>query len=771
MNTLKFEDLRNGYCSAVVVDDALFTDTLHVVAVNPDRDVVRNWYSGYSMIYERIGTTVEDSLTVEEGRANNYTAYIRHIDGTVDHRITVSNDALNTSVIYLAVSVDESTKSVVHVGFLSFTYNAATGLNEWWLTPAMDSAVTGIMNTHLFSNQFPDAVVLHNISSGDFVFTQIPEYEYSIEISGQTYTADYPTGGVPWPGYQQIHLATDTYATLCDENGVLIRGSTDIYPTIDDFINDFVSNKLTIIGTELIEYSRLLKDNYCSETPIDISFGNGYILDFDRYDEAQMHWTIKDPDGNNMIQQNIKGEATSNSWTNMFIAPWSAVPNQHHFEKIYAVKVPYTAAESYSSIFLIGIGEGDPNEADAGYWVLQRIGLPPNSTAGSGVGSTALNEDMLTDADIEETTDPREPEAGPEPTFPGEKDTSKAGGGEGDYEESMISDDIPNPTPDPKLDLTGSGENSFARIYCPTPGEMAQLANWMTDDNLITSLKKYFVNDPMDFIVSYHLVPGTIAHAAQGTPVGIGTYFSQNITMKKATETVHDINLGQINIDKTWGSCNDYAPHCNIQIYLPFIGFQTLDTNLVLPKQNETSTQLNLVYHINIVDGTITAVLSKTVDNNNRIIGEWGSEAIYKYPITAKNHDAAINAGMNLVTTAGMIASGGVTAPTVAALGLSGVGMMRGSFKPEVLHGGGIGGASGFMMGRRPYIIITRSHQALPVDYKNIYGFPAHKLSTVANATDNDGYMRFSEIHVNSVPCTEDEKNQIESLLLGGVYL
>ena len=79
-----------------------------------------------------------------------------------------------------------------------------------------------------------------------------------------------------------------------------------------------------------------------------------------------------------------------------------------------------------------------------------------------------------------------------------------------------------------------------------------------------------------------------------------------------------------------------------------------------------------------------------------------------------------------------------------------------------------MGGMGGLMGIKRPYFIIERPVQAVPGYQNSIIGYPSFVYKSLS---DLRGYTEFEQIHLEGLPCTSEELDEIENILLTGVIL
>lgn len=154
-------------------------------------------------------------------------------------------------------------------------------------------------------------------------------------------------------------------------------------------------------------------------------------------------------------------------------------------------------------------------------------------------------------------------------------------------------------------------------IYNPTPKELRQIGNvryhiWRGETqivdlgNYISSLIKVFVNLP-DNLKKQNVVLG-----------GYDTEVPSAVVLNEIVET----SCGSVNIRGKYGNVMDYQ-NSTIEIYLPFIGFQTLEPSKVM---NQT---IKLVYRTNIINGDSLALI---YNDNNSLLYSFNCNLSFEIP-------------------------------------------------------------------------------------------------------------------------------------------
>ena len=304
----------------------------------------------------------------------------------------------------------------------------------------------------------------------------------------------------------------------------------------------------------------------------------------------------------------------------------------------------------------------------------------------------------------------------------------------------------------PELPTLTAQNTGFISIYSPLAGEIQALSTYMWSDDFITSVKKLYAN-PADSLIMLAIVPIAIPSAVDSDVKIAG--ISTGLSMHKALSQFIEIDCGTIEINEFFGSCFDYQPYTQIQIYCPFSGYHDIDVDICM------NSSLNLRYYFDILSGTFIAYLLI----NNTVMYQWAGQAKTMLPTSSYNIDALIKGAVAATASvAGAVATGGALAPIAGAMTVASVTSM----KPQVSHGGDITGSSALLSVREPHVIIKRPRQVLPQAYNEMSGYPSMINAVLSDLT---GYTEIYSVHLSDMSCTDDEKVEIERLLKEGVIL
>lgn len=335
--------------------------------------------------------------------------------------------------------------------------------------------------------------------------------------------------------------------------------------------------------------------------------------------------------------------------------------------------------------------------------------------------------------------------------------TSDTGGGTGDLDGTSDSIDIPSL---PTLTAVDSG---FISLFNPTLAQLKSLSSYMWGSLFdLDNFKKLF-NDPMECILGLSIVPVNVPSGSAET-ITVGNLITA-VTMNKATTQYVSVDCGSLNVNEYWGAYLDYAPHTKAQIYLPYCGTHDIDVDDIMNKT------VHVVYHIDILTGGCVAY----VKCGSSVLYEFSGNCATQIPVTNNDFSNMMKSIIDVgVAVGGALATGGMTAPLTMANAVgSGAESLAGSsinggMKPNVQKSGSMSSSIGLMGVQTPYIILTRPRQCVPGKQNEYTGYPSYITETLGSLS---GYTEIHSIHLDGIPATDEELNEIDSLLSKGVIL
>lgn len=323
------------------------------------------------------------------------------------------------------------------------------------------------------------------------------------------------------------------------------------------------------------------------------------------------------------------------------------------------------------------------------------------------------------------------------------------------YDESPAGEqgdkDYIDPTPDPPdidpseptpINPTESGLNLLTTSYVMTEEQIKQLANFLWGATFLQNLK-LVNNSPIENIVGCKMMP--IAISGSNNVVQIGNV-DTNVN-GAVVSSVPIVTIGSLSIGKLYDNFLDYAPYTQITLFLPFIGFVEIDTNVVVDNT------LTVKYVFDIVTGTCKAMLYVNGIYYTSYNGSCGIDI----PLVASNRAQVESQFLSSVINGAI--SGNVGGIVGAGIGAQYHSQSSGSYSPTC----------GWQETKQVYAIINRPTCQYPETYGHNIGYPC-KLSRSLNSLSGFTVCD-SNVDLSGISCTEMERQEIYNALTSGVYL
>lgn len=324
---------------------------------------------------------------------------------------------------------------------------------------------------------------------------------------------------------------------------------------------------------------------------------------------------------------------------------------------------------------------------------------------------------------------------------------------------------VPDPTIPQNPSDTGDGSSpvpvaptgeasALWSVYHPTQAQINSFGAWLWSTNFVDQLLKIFQN-PMDAIVSLHKVFVTPTDA--GTTTIHAGYLDSGVSSAYVTNQYEYVNCGSVDCHEVFGNVFDYIG-TNVSLYLPFIGIVPLNVDEVM------RSTINVTYGCDLFTGAILAQVKITRDGNDAIMYQYGGDGGVQYPISGSRSSGFLTGLAAVIGASASIATGGAALPAIgAAFGGSVM-----SAQKQVQHSGGFTGNAGAMGGKTPYLIIERPQTKTASLFPVLNGYPTNYSSVLGNLS---GQVKVSSVHVEGIPATNIELEQIESLLKSGILI
>lgn len=325
---------------------------------------------------------------------------------------------------------------------------------------------------------------------------------------------------------------------------------------------------------------------------------------------------------------------------------------------------------------------------------------------------------------------------------------SGTGGGTGDFNGTTEDVNIPD------LPTLSAVDTGLISLFNPSSAQLKTLANYLWGDAFDLSTWKKMFADPMDAILGLSIVPVNVPSSGSAS-LTIGN-ISTGITLPKVSSQYVTVDCGTINVNEYWGAYLDYSPYTQAEIYLPFIGIHPLTIDDIMGKP------VHVVYHIDVLSGACCAYIKC----GGSVLYSFVGQCSCSIPVTSNDWTNVINGAISIAASIGtMVATGGASAP-MAIPGMAAT--ATNSLKPTVEKSGAMGSMGGMLGVQNPYIILTRPKQAIPAYQNTFTGYPSFITKTLSECS---GYTEVESIHLENVPATDGELEEINDLLKSGVII
>lgn len=308
-------------------------------------------------------------------------------------------------------------------------------------------------------------------------------------------------------------------------------------------------------------------------------------------------------------------------------------------------------------------------------------------------------------------------------------------------------------TPPAEPPVLDGSSNGLWTIYNPSITEVHQFGAWLWSDSIIDQIVRQF-NSPIDAIIGFHQIYCT-PETGNTKTIKAG-YLDSPVTALEVTDQYSEINCGEVSVNEYYGNVLDYD-NTQVSVYLPFVGIVPLNTNIVM------DSNLEIVYRIDVFTGTCLAQIKVKKQNSNAVMYAFEGNCAVQIPLTATTYTGMVGALISGISAGVSFAAGDML--HAAASGINAA-MSAMSGKTGTKQSGTMGSNAGALGIRKPYLIITRSASAMPAGFENVAGLPSTELVQLSSLS---GFTSIRNVHLEGIPGTAEEIEEIKSLLESGV--
>ena len=306
---------------------------------------------------------------------------------------------------------------------------------------------------------------------------------------------------------------------------------------------------------------------------------------------------------------------------------------------------------------------------------------------------------------------------------------------------------------------TNSNIGLLTKTYAITENQLKQIGNKIWT-GYFTELIDALNSSPIENIISvksfpFEITGGTSKQIMLGNvEMGVnGNELPSNYSPIKVIKSDFEITPKFSGLLK-W---LNYSPFTNIQMFLPYVGIVDINPQLVMGKK------CTLKYIYDVILGNCQACLYVKDENNKTVeIGKWSGQLAIDIPITASN---AVRMGVGHLTGT-LDAIGNFFKGNFGNSFMDLIGVATQPFH-SMTKGSPSSSCDSFDM-QNAYLIIDSPVYKYPSEFGHIYGYPCELYLYLNNL---HGFVQCENVHIDGIPCMEEERVELLALLEEGVYL
>lgn len=311
------------------------------------------------------------------------------------------------------------------------------------------------------------------------------------------------------------------------------------------------------------------------------------------------------------------------------------------------------------------------------------------------------------------------------------------------------SDDKDNDENDNDTNDVSSGIGVLTTTFKMTKDRLQQLGRFLWGSNIFDNFS-LICNNPIENIISCKSIPLSLDGSTQKIILG---NVDTGVNGDKVANNFTIQSIGNIKITEKYNNFLDYSPYTNVIIYLPYVGFKELDTNLVMNKT------LSISYTVDVITG---GCLCQIKSDGVRLY-EFNGNIGIDIPITASNR-AQVEAGY--------ISSGIGIASSVASGNIVGAATSLINSAESQYHYATTSSPNPMCVAstnRTCYIVIDRPTYQTLKSFNHTRGKKCYLTKTINTLR---GYTICDEhIDLSGIRATESEKEELIRILSSGFFV
>lgn len=324
---------------------------------------------------------------------------------------------------------------------------------------------------------------------------------------------------------------------------------------------------------------------------------------------------------------------------------------------------------------------------------------------------------------------------------------SVEGGGNGSFDDKNESIDS-----DFNLDGIISSITNSIKIWKPSQTQLNTLMSVLTSKTFLDAIINW-TSGFEKYLISLNVLPVNVPTANKAA-VSFRTQILCS-DVPYVTNTIINKDMGSILVEPYYGNAVDYKS--TFDLFLPFIGNKRIQAEDVIDKV------LSIKYTIDVITGACVA----RVYSDGTCRYEFSGNCAYTIPLNVESYNSTIQSLLLATSSiAGAAATGGASIiGTIGASSAANLAMNVGNKDMKFRGNGGTGNAA-YLGTNYPYLTITRLNMSNPSEYNKFYGYPSNITEKIGNLS---GYTIIDRVHLEGISATQQEIDEIEQLLKGGV--
>lgn len=311
------------------------------------------------------------------------------------------------------------------------------------------------------------------------------------------------------------------------------------------------------------------------------------------------------------------------------------------------------------------------------------------------------------------------------------------------------SDDKDNDENDNDTSDVSSGIGVLTTTFKMTKDRLQQLGRFLWGANIFDNFS-LICNNPIENIISCKSIPLSLNGTTQNIILG---NVDTGVNGDKVSNNFAKQNIGSIAITEKYHNFLDYAPYTNVIIYLPYVGFKELDTNLVMGKT------LSISYTVDIITGGCLC----QIKSNNVKLYEFNGNMGIDIPITASNRaqveSGYISSGIGIASS---VASGNIVGAVTSLINSA----------ESQYHYASTSSPNPMCVAstnRTCYVILDRPTYQTLKSFNHTKGKKCYLTKTINTLK---GYTICDEhIDLSGIRATDNEKDELIKILSGGFFV